>query len=131
MREKACANQTSAWYTPGITQNGALNLISGYKIKFAIQYEINEFMSTNNWLFTFSMEPFDLDLLQEGGWSDVLCSLKRYAPQGYKFALTRTPQQIKLDVLNSRRVQHVIEKVIYQTNIVNIYQGFHFWPVAM
>jgi len=59
------------------------------------------------------MEPFDLDLLQEGGWSDLLWSLKRFSPQGYKFALTRTPQQIKSDVLNSRRVQHVIEKVIF------------------
>lgn len=73
-------------------------------------------------MFTFKMEPFDLDLLQEGGWSDLLWSLKRYAPQGYKFALTRTPQQIKSDVLNSRRVQHVIEKVISlqpQTDINN------------
>ncbi|XP_020605928.1 dihydroxyacetone phosphate acyltransferase-like [Orbicella faveolata] len=62
------------------------------------------------------MEPFDLDLLQEGGWSDLLWSLKRYAPQGYKFALTRTPQQIKSDVLNSRRVQHVIEKTAEEKN---------------
>ena len=57
------------------------------------------------------MEPFDLDLLKEGGWSDVLWSLKRYTPQGYKFARTRTPQEIKSDVLNSRRVRHAIEKV--------------------
>lgn len=76
------------------------------------------------------MEPFDLDLLQEGGWSDLLWSLKRYAPQGYKFALTRTPQQIKCDVLNSKRVQHVIEKVISSYSIISnqyyqyIYQGF-------
>lgn len=52
-----------------------------------------------------------MDLLKDGSWSDVLWSLKRYAPQGYKFAVTRTPQQIKSDVLNSRRVQHVIKKV--------------------
>lgn len=58
------------------------------------------------------MEPFDLDLLQEGGWSDVLWSLKRYAPDGYKFAVKRTPHEIKSDVLNSRRVQHAIQKVI-------------------
>ena len=58
------------------------------------------------------MEPFDLDLLQEGGWSDVLWSFKRYAPDGYKFAVKRTPHEIKSDVLNSRRVQHAIKKVI-------------------
>ena len=58
------------------------------------------------------MEPFDLDLLQEGGWSDVLWSLKHYAPDGYKFAVKRTPHEIESDVLNSRRVQHAIQKVI-------------------
>ncbi|XP_044162814.1 dihydroxyacetone phosphate acyltransferase-like isoform X1 [Acropora millepora] len=56
------------------------------------------------------MEPFDMDLLKEGGWSDVLWSLKRYYPQRYKFAVSRTCQQIKDDVLNSRRVQHAIHE---------------------
>ena len=58
-----------------------------------------------------SMEPFDLDLLKEGSWSNVLFSLRRYSAEGYKFARTRTPQEIKSDVLSSRRVKHVIEKV--------------------
>ncbi|KAJ7357411.1 hypothetical protein OS493_024922 [Desmophyllum pertusum] len=62
------------------------------------------------------MEPFDLDLLKEGSWSDVLWSMKRYTPQGCKFARTRTPQQIKSDVLSSRRVQHVIEKTAEEKN---------------
>ena len=53
-----------------------------------------------------------MDLLKEGGWSDVLWSLKRYYPQRYKFAVSRTCQQIKDDVLNSRRVQHAIQEVI-------------------
>lgn len=51
-----------------------------------------------------------MDLLKEGGWSDVLWSLKRYYPQRYKFAVSRTCQQIKDDVLNSRRVQHAIQE---------------------
>lgn len=62
------------------------------------------------------MEPFDLDLLQEGGWSNVLWSLKRYAPDGYKFAVKRTPHEIKSDVLNSRRVQHAIQKTAEERN---------------
>lgn len=54
-----------------------------------------------------------MDLLKEGGWSDVLWSLKRYYPQRYKFAVSRTCQQIKDDVLNSRRVQHAIQEVSF------------------
>lgn len=67
------------------------------------------------------MEPFDWDLLKEGSWSDAVWSMKRYAPQGYKFAVTRTPQQIKCDVLNSRRVQHLIEKVIFSEPLITLF----------
>lgn len=63
-----------------------------------------------------SMEPFDLDLLKEGSWSNVLFSLRRYSAEGYKFARTRTPQEIKSDVLSSRRVKHVIEKTAEERN---------------
>lgn len=74
------------------------------------------------------MEPFDLDLLKEGSWSDVLWSMKRYAPQSYKFSVTRTPQEIKCDVLNSRRVQHVIEKVTVVSVIICILLFDLEWP---
>ena len=72
------------------------------------------------------MEPFDLDLLQEGGWSDVLWSLKRYAPDGYKFAVKRTPHEIKSDVLNSRRVQHAIQKVIMISVLIMTITNYDF-----
>ena len=62
------------------------------------------------------MEPFDCNLLQDEGRSDVLWSLKRFDPQGYKFAHPRTPKQIKSDVLSSRRVQHAIQKVVIVIN---------------
>lgn len=70
-----------------------------------------------------SMEPFDLDLLKEGTWSNVLFSLRRYSAEGYKFARTRTPQEIKSDVLSSRRVKHVIEKVWISWILFFIYAG--------
>lgn len=70
-----------------------------------------------------SMEPFDLDLLKEGSWSNVLFSLRRYSAEGYKFARTRTPQEIKSDVLSSRRVKHVIEKVWISWILFFIYAG--------
>ena len=57
------------------------------------------------------MEPFDLDILTLGGWSDALWSAKRFAPQAYKYATPRSPEQIKEDVLHSRRVKHIIETV--------------------
>lgn len=58
-----------------------------------------------------------MDLLKEGGWSDALWSMKRYSPQCYKFAVPRRPQQIKSDVLNSRRVKHVIKKTAEERGI--------------
>ena len=57
------------------------------------------------------MEPFDVDILSLGGWSDALWSVKTYNPACYKYSVPRSPEQIKVDVLNSRRVRHIIETV--------------------
>lgn len=57
------------------------------------------------------METFDIDVLPLGSRSDFLWSVGPYHPDCYKFSVSRTPEQIKSDVFESRRVQYIIEKV--------------------
>ena len=52
-----------------------------------------------------------MDVLPLGTRSDLLWSMGPYSPDFYKFSISRTPEQIKTAVFESRRVQYIIEKV--------------------
>ena len=69
------------------------------------------------------MESFDIDILPLGSRSDLLWSLGPYNPGCYKFSVSRTPEKIKSDVFESRRVQYIIEKVRVTQLISNVTQN--------
>ena len=72
-----------------------------------------------------------MDVLPLGTRSDLLWSMGPYNPDFYKFSISRTPEQIKTAVFESRRVQYIIEKVRKLYQYMSVVTQYETWVTIL